>query len=351
MPAPRFQVDPFWPRQLPNRWIMSQVAGIFVDARDHVWVVQRPSRNTADEIGAALDPPLAECCYPAPPVIEFDVEGNVLSAWGGPGKGYDWPEVEHSICVDRSGHVWISGTGPRDRHALKFTGEGEFVLQIGRPSTDPVDSNRTDILGQASGFAIDEEAREIYIADGYMNRRVIVFDCDDGTFKRLWGAYGGRPDDTPLGRYDPSAPPAGQFRNPVHSVQIARDGRVYVCDRANDRIQIFSKSGEFERELFIVPTTIGHFTSEVLANSGSTWDLVFSHDEAQTYMFVADGTNNVIWTVRRSDGEILGKTGHPGRNAGQFHWLHSMAADSAGNLYTGEVDTGKRLQKFTEDRT
>ena len=343
---PRYQVDPFWPRELPNAWIMSQVGGMAVDSNDHVWVAQRPGKNTDDEVAASLDPPRAMSSYPAPPVIEFDTAGNVIQSWGGPGTGFDWPTKEDGIFVDRNGFVWIAGNGTNDRHVLKFTRKGEFVMQIGHPSDDPPDSNRPDILGQPAAFDIDYEAREIYIADGYLNRRVIVFDSETGEYKRLWGAYGNKPDDAPTGPYDPKAPREQQFRNPVHGVRISNDGKVYVCDRANNRLQVFTKQGHFLHEFLVAPETLGPYIDAIRPQCGSVWDMIFSLDEGQKYLLVADGSNNVIWTLRRSDGKVLGSTGHPGRNAGQFHWLHHFAMDSRGNIYTGEVDTGKRVQRF-----
>jgi hypothetical protein len=177
----------------------------------------------------------------------------------------------------------------------------------------------------------------VYIADGYMNRRVIVFDSETGAFKRLWGAYGNAPKDADPGAYTPGAPPDQQFRNPVHCVHISRDGLVYVCDRSNDRMQVFTKQGKFVKEFVVRPETLG---------MGSVWQFAFSIDDQQKFLLVADGEDNVIWTLRREDGAVVGQAGHNGRSAGQFHWLHQIASDSEGNLYTGEVDTGKRIQKF-----
>lgn len=332
-----YRVDANWPKQLPNNWIMGQVSGIAVDKQDHVWVLQRPGSNAKDDLGAAQTPPVSQCCVAAPPVLEFDAQGNLLKSWGGPGAGYDWPTTEHSIFVDKEGNVWITGNGPTDRQALKFTNDGKFIMQIGHPSKAPMNSNDPTILGRPAGIEVDEKTHELYIADGYGNRRVIVFDSDTGKFKRLWGAYGNMPNDADPGPYDPSAPPDQQFRNPLHCAHVSSDGFVYVCDRVNDRIQIFTREGKFLKEFFIRKETLGN---------GSVYDLAFSADEGQRYLLVADGENNVIWTVRRSDGEILGTTGHAGRNAGQFHHVHEVVSDSHGNLYTGEVETGKRVQKF-----
>ena len=335
--TPKFKVDPSWPKELPNNWIMGQVGGMAVDRHDHIWVLQRPSLDTVDELGAAQTPPWSQCCFAAPPVLVFDTQGNLLQSWGGPGEGFDWPKREHGIYVDRDDNVWISGADPSDRHLLKFKNDGHFLMQIGHPSADPPNNLRTDILGRPAGIEVDSEAHEVYIADGYMNKRVIVYDSDKGTFKRLWGAYGNPPNDADPGAYNPAAPPDQQFRNPVHCVHISRDGSVYVCDRVNDRMQVFTKQGKFVKEFFVRPQTLG---------IGSVWQFAFSTDENQNFLLVADGENNVIWTVRRDDGTVVGQTGHNGRNAGQFHWVHQIVSDSQGNLYTGEVDTGKRIQKF-----
>ncbi len=334
---PKYRVDPFWPQELPNNWIIGQVGGLAVDREDHIWVLQRPASNTPDEIGVSLTPPRSMCCIAAPPVLEFDKQGHLLHSWGGPGEGFDWPKSEHGIYVDKDGNVWIGGSGPTDRHVLKFKRDGHFLMQIGHPSSDPPDSSRTDLLGRPAGIEVDSDAHEVYIADGYMNKRVIVFDSDTGAFKRLWGAYGNAPNDADPGAYDPAAPRDQQFRNPVHCVHISRDALVYVCDRLNDRMQVFTKQGKFLKEFTLRPETLG---------IGSVWQFAFSTDERQKFLLVADGENNVIWAVRREDGTVLGQTGHNGRNAGQFHWLHQLVSDSRGDLYTGEVDTGKRIQKF-----
>jgi hypothetical protein len=335
--VPKYRVDPFWPQELPNKWIIGQIGGIAVAPDDHIWVLQRPASNTVDELGAAQTPPRSECCFAAPPVLEFDQEGHLLHSWGGPGEGFDWPKNEHGIYVDKAGYVWIGGSAQTDRHILKFKKDGKFVMQIGHPSPDPPDSSRTDILGRPAGIEVDSEAHEVYIADGYMNKRVIVFDSETGAFKRLWGAYGNAPKDGDAGAYNPAAAPDPQFRNPVHCVHISRDGFVYVCDRVNDRMQVFTKQGKFVKEFTVRPETLG---------IGSVWQFAFSIDEQQKFLLVADGEDNVIWTLRREDGAVVGRTGRNGRNAGQFHWIHQIASDSAGNLYTGEVDTGKRMQKF-----
>ncbi|NUZ06113.1 hypothetical protein [Piscinibacter koreensis] len=338
---PDYKVDADWPRQLPNNWIMGQVGGIAVDRYDRIWVLQRPRSLTVDEAGAAQVPPRSECCFPAPPVLVFDSDGNLINAWGGAAPGYDWPQTEHGIWVDNENNVWIGGNAATDRQVLKFTSSGRFLMQIGHPSTDPIDSTRTDILGQVAQIHVDDRANEVYLADGYGNHRVIVYDSRTGAFKRMWGAYGRPPTDLALGAYDPSQPVATQFRNPVHCVKIADDGLVYVCDRVNNRIQVFTKAGQFVREFFVAPQTRGN---------GAVWDVEFSNDRNQRYLLVIDGENNVVWTLDRSNGAVLDKQFHAGRNAGQFHWVHQAATDSKGALYTGEVDTAKRVQRFVLDR-
>jgi DNA-binding beta-propeller fold protein YncE len=335
---PTYKVDTSWPKELPNNWIMGQVGGMAVDRQDHIWVLQRPGSNTKDDLSAAQTPPVAECCVSAPPVLVFDTDGNLLKSWGGPGSGYDWPSSEHSIFVDQAGSVWITGNGAKDRQAIKVSGDGtKLLLEIGHPSAAPMNNSDTTILGRPAGIEVDEKAHEVYVADGYLNRRVIVFDSETGAFKRMWGAYGKPPSDADLMPYAPGDPPSQLFRNPLHSIHISGDELVYVCDRINNRIQVFTKEGKFVKEFIWRPRTLGN---------GSAYDLAFSHDAGQKYLLVADGENNVIWTLLRSDGSVQGTTGHAGRNAGQFHHVHSVVSDSKGNLYTGEVETGRRIQKF-----
>jgi DNA-binding beta-propeller fold protein YncE len=331
--APRFQVDPSWPQPLPNNWIMGQAAGVAVDAQDHVWVVQRPRSLTNDEKAASLNPPTSKCCVPAPPVMEFDPEGKLVRAWGGPGEGYNWPQNEHGVSIDSKGFVWIGGNGEKDGQYLKFTRDGKFVLQIGKQG-DQTDSNDVTRLGKPADAEVDLETNEVYIADGYFNHRVIVFDADSGAYKRHWGAYGKKPTDEKLEPYNSAS---SQFGNPVHCVKIAKDGLVYVCDRPNNRLQVFRKDGSFVKEFAYEKNTRA---------SGSVWDLDFWIDGKQTFLFNADGTNNEVRTLVRESGEVVGAFGRNGRNAGEFHWVHNLAIDSKGNLYTTEVDTGKRAQKF-----
>jgi len=334
--SPAFKVDPYWPKPLPHNWILGQVGGLAVDAQDRIWVLQRPRSLTDDEKGAALNPPRSKCCVPAPSVLVFNQDGDLVKSWGGPGEnlGYDWPLQEHAILIDTKGFVWLSGNGKGDNMVLKFTTDGQFVKQFGKsgPLTNSRDLSQ---FGQVAALEFDAKANEIYAADGYGNHRVAVIDADTGAIKRIWGAYGKPPTDDNLPPYNPDAP---QFANPVHCIGLAKDGLVYVCDRTNNRVQVFHKDGSFVQQFVFDPKTQG---------PGSTWGLAFSPlDRKQNYFVLINGTNNVLETVRRKDGAVVGTTGRPGRETGEFHWVHVGAFDSRGNFYTGEVDTGKRLQKW-----
>jgi DNA-binding beta-propeller fold protein YncE len=335
--APRFEVDPFWPKPLPNHWLLGSTIGVSVDSRDHVWIIHRhQSLNLETEASAGKNNPSSECCAIAPPVIEFDAEGNVVGSWGGPGEGYDWPTSAHGITVDHMDNVWLGGNDPLDAHILKFTRAGKFLLQLGKPqqnkgSNDPVN------FWRVAKISIDPMANEAFVSDGYGNKRVVVLDVNTGERKRYWGAYGNKPDDTDLGPYDPAAPPAQQFRNPVHCAEPSNDGMLYVCDRVNDRIQVFRKDGTFVSELRVAPETRG---------AGSVWDIAFSKDAQQTYIYLADGLNERIYVIDRAKMEILTSFGDGGRQPGQFFGVHSIATDSKGNVYTTETYEGKRVQKF-----
>ncbi|HEU5197304.1 MAG TPA: hypothetical protein VFW70_21385 [Methylomirabilota bacterium] len=323
--APVFEVDPFWPKPLPNGWLMGQAAGVATKG-DRIWVVQRPKSLTEDERGATLNPPRSLCCKPAPPVLEFDSNGRLVASWGGPGHGYQWPENEHGIYVDDKDHVWIAGNGPKDGMILKFSRDGKFLMKIGEPGIVGNDSD-TKHLNRPANMVVDPATRELFVADGYGNHRVIVFDAETGAYKRHWGANGLPPGDA-------SVKP---WKNPVHCVRLSRDGLLYVCDRQNNRIQVFKKDGTYVKEFVVAPDTRG---------GGSTWDVDLSQDAAQTHLYNADGENNHVWMLLRESGRILGTFGRNGRRAGDFHWIHNMAVDAAGNIYTTEVDTGKRAQKF-----
>ena len=356
--VPRYQVDASWPKDLPNNWILWNGTGLQVDAEDHIWVVNRPRQVSMADAGAAQTPPISECCIPAPSLVEFDSEGNLLSSWGGPEFVPDWPILEHGLVIDAAGNFWIGGnfragatdrllTAPiprpaelrSDRHVLKFSPEHEILLTIGRPSNDPVNNQDTTLLGGPSDMWVDDEANEVYIADGYMNRRVVVYDSNTGEFKRGWGAYGiplSEIENGPLPAYDP-AEPTRQFRGPVMNVQISVDGLVYVGDRSGKRVQVFTKEGEFVEEFLVHPETLG---------IGSVWSTAFSTDPEQRYLFVADGTNGKIRILNREDGTEVGSFGRRGHQAGQFDQIENMAFDSQGNLYITEVAPNTRIQKF-----
>jgi sugar lactone lactonase YvrE len=267
----------------------------------------------------------------APAVTEFDAEGNYVQGWGGPGQGYDWPKNEHGIYVDPEGYVWVAGNDPADHMILKFTREGRFLMQIGKPGKSEGSNSRTQ-LGRPANMVVDVAASELYVADGYGNKRIAVFDTKTGAYKRHWGAYGGVPsDDKPVP--GPAAPK--QFANAVHCVRLSNDGLVYVCDRGNTRIQVFQKNGTFVTE-FLSPQMSA-------LDSG---DLLFSPDAAQRHIYVGDGQKGQIHVLARSDGKPLGSFGRHGRYAGEFRSLHNLAIDSKGNIYTGEAGNGRRVQKF-----
>ena len=365
--APRFEVDPMWPKPLPNHWVMGSVIGLGIDANDHIWIVHRQGSLEPKEIYAVHNPVESECCAPAPPVLEFNEDGDLIGHWGGPGQGYDWPSSNHGVYVDYKGNVWIGGNGRaapgapggrgrgpaptampadesrmgaggpvNDSFVLKFTQAGKFLMEIGKPGQSK-GSNDTDNLRLPAKTIVDPKTNELYVADGYGNRRVIVFDADTGKYKRHWGAYGHKPDDTQLPPYNPNDPLAQQFRNPVHCVELANDGNLYVCDRTNDRIQVFKTDGTFVKETVIAKNTLG---------DGSVFDIALSKDPQQRYMYVADGSNMKIHVLDRASLEVLTTFGDGGRQPGQFYAVHSIATDSKGNVFTTETYRGQRVQKF-----
>jgi hypothetical protein len=354
--APRFEVDPMWPKPLPNHWVVGSVIGVTVDANDHIWIIHRQGSLERMEKYATTNPPAAECCAPAPPVLEFNEAGDLIGSWGGPGAGYEWPTSNHGIDVDYKGNVWIGGNGRtgatmaggadeskmgaagsvHDSMVLKFTQAGKFLMQIGKAGQSK-GSNDTDNLRLPAKTLVDPKTNELYVADGYGNRRVIVYDADTGKYKRHWGAYGHKPDDTQLPAYNPNDPPAQQFRNPVHCVALANDGLLYVCDRTNDRIQVFKTDGTFVKEMFIAKNTLG---------DGSAFDLAFSKDPQQKYLYLADGSNMKVHIIERATLTELTAFGDGGRQPGQFYAVHSIATDSKGNVFTTETYRGQRVQKF-----
>ena len=396
--APKFQVDPMWPKPLPNHWILGSVTGLAVDSKDHIWIAHQgaSSLTTNTEMGTGTNPQTAEnCCIAAPPILEFDAAGALVSNFGGPSatNDYQWPRCIQGLGVDAKGNVWVAGnagpvgqrgarqcTGgiaglttdpdaapaaPRggaapaaggrggaggrgagapaapaalaDAHILKFGPGGKFLKQIGMPGKSEGPESTTT-LNRPTHIEVDAAANEVYVADAG-NRRVVVFDSETGAYKRHFGAYGSKPDATvDLGKYDAAAP-AKQFRS-LSCVRLAKDGMVYVCDRTENRIQVFQKDGKFVKELFVSKTTQGG------VDGGSAWDVAFSRDNAQQFMYVANGWDKKVVIMQRSTGTVLGTFGQGGRLPGEFVGVGSVALDSKGNLYTGETFEGKRVQKW-----
>jgi DNA-binding beta-propeller fold protein YncE len=349
--APTFRVDPSWPLEMPNNWIMGSVTGVFVDAKGHVWVGHLPETLTEEELyqepwkAGSPDPakpkpegrPLGTCCKAAPPILEFDAQGKLVQGWGqGSFTDFsDWPRDPHGIFVDHTDHVWV---GSHSRHrVMKFTRQGKLVLQIGEYEKVGGSADQK-LLGGPSGIWVDPKTNEAFISDGYRNRRVIVVDGATGAYKRHWGAYGKPPDDTV--KFDFNLMTKGelppQFSTP-HGITGSRDGKIYVTDRRGNRIQEFDQSGKFLREKIIEPAT---------GSSGSAFVPVLSPDAQQQWLYVADGTNHKVWILRRSDMEIVGSFGRGGRQVGQMLRPHGMSVDAQGNLYVGEASTGRRVQKF-----
>jgi DNA-binding beta-propeller fold protein YncE len=328
--APRFEVDALWPKPLPNHWILGSAVGVAVDAGDHVFVLSLndvnetggPVFNSRTEVGASTVPPSGECCNPAPNVLEFDANGVLVGHWGAPATGYVWPKANHRISIDRAGNAWIGGVGAGDARALKLTRAGVLVSSVTG-------------VGRVMEVAPDPAANEAYVADA-AGRRVVVIDATTGAIKREWGAYGSKASADSLPAYNKDAPPAKQFRN-VHCIEPSIDGNIYVCDRESNRVQVFRKDGTFVKEKFIAPATGG---------AGCVWDIAFSRDPQQRYMYIADGQNMKVRILDRLSLEELTTFGTGGRQPGQFFAVHSVATDSRGNLYTAETSQGKRVQKF-----
>ena len=370
--VPLFEPDPLWSQALPNQWVTGQVGGVAVDSHDNVWIFQRPATIPDGEKAASLHPPQAECCIPAPPVLEFDTNGKFLRAWGGPGQGFEWFASEHGIFVDSKDNVWLSGNAKQDNQILKFTASGKFLMQIGHAGKNQ-GSNDTANLGGPAGLFVYPKTNELFVADGYFNHRVIVFDADTGAYKRHWGAYGRKPDDNlkfpPRAQLVQGPPPQG-FNNPVHAVLVTNDDLVYVADRSNNRLQVFKLDGTFVKEAFIARST--------LQSEGTVHGFAVSPDRAQRFLYVADGSNKTIHVLNRQtleagtvpgrpskqEGTGLGPAargsvvpagsleevsrvgGHAGHNAREFFHIHGIAADSKGNLFLGEVNNGQRYYKY-----
>jgi DNA-binding beta-propeller fold protein YncE len=338
---PTFEPDPLWSQALPNKWVTGQVGGVAVDSHDNVWVFHRPDTIPDGEKAASLNPPQAECCIPAPAVLQFDSSGKFLQAWGAPGAGYEWFRSQHGIFVDHNDNVWLSGNAQEDNHILKFTTKGQFLLQIGHAGKNK-GSNDTENLGGPAGLFVDRGTNELYVADGYFNHRVIVFDAGSGKYKRHWGAYGKRPDDAikfPARAQLIQGPPPEGFNNPVHAVLVSNDGLVYVGDRTNNRLQVFKTDGTFMKEVFIARNT--------LQAEGTVHAFATSPDKEQRFLYIVDGSNKAVRVLNRQTLEILGSVGgHAGHNAREFFHIHGIAADSKGNLFLGEVNNGQRYYRY-----
>jgi len=365
--VPAYKVDPYWPKPLPNKWIMQQVPTLTVDKDDHIWVFNRSRQMMPDESGASTTPARTDCCIAAPSILEFDTEGNLLKAWGGPGYVPNWPG-EQTVNTDKKGNVWISGMGRGDS-ILKFSSDGKLLWDFGHRGPRPVpgqapeplkDNNQqTDILySGVAGFELDDDAHEIYIAEGeFLNKRVLVYDMDTGAFKRGWGGHGmplSEISNDPVPPYDWRAGPPPDIKEfaSLHCIHISHDGLVYVCERGSNRVQVFTKQGKFVTQFFVHPSTpargpeCGGPGNLKFGTCGTVLNLAFSPAPEQKFVFIADMANDKVWIVNRKDGTTVGSIGDKGRMAGQFHWIDGVAADSHGNIYTGEVETGKRIQKF-----
>ena len=334
---PMFQVDTSWPKEMPTLWILGSVTSVFVASNDHVWITHLPETLTPEETSAVQDPPIGECCLPAPVVIEFDADGNVVQGWGDPSTQdvSEFPRNAHGLFIDHNDNVWI-GTF-RHHRVMKFTRSGQLLMTIGEYDNNR-GSNDTNFLGGPAGIWVDPEDNEVFIADGYRNRRVVVYDGDTGDYLRHWGAYGEVPDDSySYAQEGPEGSPPRQFST-VHGVVGANDGLIYVADRRGNRIQVFQQNGEFVMEKIIAPAPLA---------SGSAFVIALSPDDNQEWLYLADGTNHKVWILHREDLEIVGQFGRGGRQVGQFLRPHGMGIDSHGNLYVGEASTGRRVQKFT----
>jgi len=336
---PAFELDPKWPT-IPNNWVLGEVSSIAVDSRDHIWVLHRPRSIPAEKRANA-----------APPVLEFDAAGKLLSSWGGDAPGYDWPEREHGITADSKGFIWISGNGgwPKvapggstDDMILKFTNTGKFVMQIGRRGQSKGDADTTNVHQPADAF-VHTATNELYVADGYGNHRVIVFDADNGRFKRMWGAFGGKPEPpAPATPAASGAPPPANPEGPsqyglVHAIKVSNDGTVYVADRVNNRIQVFTTDGKYLRQVKV--------TNEGGVNPVPA-GFAFSGDPKQQFLYVVDSGPMRVVIFDREKLAQIGAIGMRGPKPGEFDIVHHMAADSKGNLYTAEIVTNRRAQRF-----
>ena len=345
--APVYRVGASWPKlPLPNEWTFGGVTGLTVDSEDVIWVANRPDVDETENY-ATFDPPRGSCCVPSESIMAFDTEGNLLHAWSDPNVTGE----QHMLLVDQKGQVWVGS----DTFRI-YTKEGTLIATMPRtPRPGGVRGGRLRtydtqfptstelIVGAIEGADFDESAREVYLTDSYLGGRILVFDMDTLQFKRGWGAYGKPLEEISTEPREPLVDPDKTVNAPSKdfvshiTIAVSNDGIVYAADRRADRIQTFTKQGEFLNEHLIAPETL---------DRGSAGGMAFSADPEQRFLFVSDIMNNVVWQLNRADMSILGSFGYSGRNAGGFHWLHMIATDSEGNIYTGEVDTGRRIQKF-----
>jgi DNA-binding beta-propeller fold protein YncE len=338
--VPRFEANASWAK-LPDKWVWGQVSSVSIDNNGHAWVLQRPSTIRADQKGKA-----------APPVLEFDQDGNFVQGWGGPGAGYDWPETEHGIYVDHKGFVWLGGNGKTDHHLVKFTRDGKFVMQIGKKGASKGNKDTQNVNMAADTFIYDK-TNELFVADGYGNRRIIVFDADTGAFKRMWGAFGNEPldnvpnppkvpEDERIPAKEATGPGPAQFVPPVHAARVSNDGLVYVSDRGGKRVQVFTLEGQFVNQVFVDR----YCEAPHCGNGQTVASTAFSHDPEQRFLYVASRSPARVWIYDRKTLQPLDSFGRPGVAPGEFYVLHHMNVDTKGNLYVTEVQDGKRLQKF-----
>ena len=335
---PEFKVDSTWPA-IPNNWVLGEVTSISVDRHDNIWVLHVPQSV-----------PEAQRANAAPPVLEFDSKGKLLRSWGGPQNGAQWLGREHGIFVDANDFVWIGGRagwprattpGVSDDMIMKFTTAGKLVMQIGMSGASTGNLDTTNVH-QATDVFVDTKAREVYAADGYGNKRVIVFDSETGKFKRMWGAFGNPPPatfapnlPTPQPQTTPDGPP--EFGLP-HAIKVSSDGVVYVADRINNRIQMFTRDGKFLKQVRV--TNEGSDVVPVPAG------FAFSPDAKQQFLYVVDSGPMRVVIFDRQTMTQIGVVGSKGKNSGEFDIVHHMAADSKGNLYTAEIVNNRRAQKF-----